>query len=199
MADDVNEDIENALNKIVSTTEQSGNLRKDLKNTIYETVSTLRKLFVMLKDSNDSKTRAISKLEIVGKTKTELEGARSRTVKSHGAPSLIPRREPASPRVWGPVLPGAENAKLYSEVLGGGIKQKPFKLTVKSKESQSPDTIKDLLKSKINPTEIKMGINSLKSLRDGRVLIETGSKEEVETLTRDINEECRAKMVANTQ
>lgn len=82
---------------------------------------------------------------------------------------------------------------------GGEIKQKPFKLTVKSKESQSPDTIKDLLKSKINPTKIKVGINSLKSLRDGRVLIETGSKEEVETLTRDINEKCREKMVANTQ
>jgi hypothetical protein len=54
-----------------------------------------------------------------------------------------------------------------------------------------------LLKSKINPTEIKVGINSLKPLRDGRVLIETGSKEQVEILTRDINEKCGEKLVAN--
>jgi hypothetical protein len=66
VAVDVNEDIENALNKIVSTPEQNGNLRRDLKDTIYETVNTLRKLFVMLEDSNDSKTRAISELEKTG-------------------------------------------------------------------------------------------------------------------------------------
>jgi hypothetical protein len=64
----------------------------------------------------------------LGKTETELEGSRSRKVKSHRAPSLIPRREPASPRAWGPALTGAGNAKLYS-------KQKYFKLTVESKES----------------------------------------------------------------
>ena len=42
-------DIEAALNKIVNTTEQSGNMRKELKKAIYETVSTLRNLFVTLK------------------------------------------------------------------------------------------------------------------------------------------------------
>ena len=42
MADAVSEDIEAALNKIVKTTDQSGNLRKDLKKTIFETVSNLR-------------------------------------------------------------------------------------------------------------------------------------------------------------
>ena len=42
-------DIEVALNKIVNTTEQSGNMRKELKKTIYETVSTLMNLFVTLK------------------------------------------------------------------------------------------------------------------------------------------------------
>jgi hypothetical protein len=42
--DGVTRDIEEALNKIVNTTEQSGNMRKELKKTIYETVSTLRNL-----------------------------------------------------------------------------------------------------------------------------------------------------------
>ena len=41
--------IEVALNKFVNATEQSGNIRKELKKTIYGTVSTLRKLFVTLK------------------------------------------------------------------------------------------------------------------------------------------------------
>jgi hypothetical protein len=49
MAEDgVTRDIEAALNNIVNTTEQSGNMRKELKKTIYETVRTLRNLFVTL-------------------------------------------------------------------------------------------------------------------------------------------------------
>jgi len=121
MADDVNKDIENALNKIVCTTEQSGNMKKELKHTIYETVSTLRKRFVKLKDSYDSKTRAIPELQtLVATTKTELEEARSRTDKDHEVPSLNPRREQTSPRARRLALPGWENAKLYSEAWGGG-------------------------------------------------------------------------------
>ena len=48
MADDVSESIENALNITVSTAERSGNIKKELKQTIFETVSTLRNLFVKL-------------------------------------------------------------------------------------------------------------------------------------------------------
>jgi len=44
MADEVTRSIEDALNKIVNTTDQSGNMRKKLKKNIYETVSTLRNL-----------------------------------------------------------------------------------------------------------------------------------------------------------
>jgi hypothetical protein len=48
MADDVYEGIENALNVIVSTTGSSGNMKKELKTKIFDTVSILRKLFVKL-------------------------------------------------------------------------------------------------------------------------------------------------------
>jgi len=42
MADEeVARSIEEALNKILNTTDQSGNIRKDLKKNIYENVSTL--------------------------------------------------------------------------------------------------------------------------------------------------------------
>ena len=57
-------------------------------------------------------------------------------------------------------------------------------------DSQSPDEIKGILKATINPTTIKVGIKSIKALRNGRVQTETGSKEESEKLTKDINEKC---------
>ena len=42
MAHDVNEGIENALNIIVSTTGSSGNIKKELKNIIFDTVNNIR-------------------------------------------------------------------------------------------------------------------------------------------------------------
>jgi hypothetical protein len=44
MTNEVGDQIENALSFIGSTTEQSGNMRKELKQTIFETVSNLRTL-----------------------------------------------------------------------------------------------------------------------------------------------------------
>jgi len=48
-ADEADEGIENALNLVVLTTERGGNMKKDLKQTMSETVSTLRNLFMKLK------------------------------------------------------------------------------------------------------------------------------------------------------
>ena len=48
--------IEEALNKIVSTTDQSGNVQKELK-AIYENVSTLRNLFVKMQATLKKGTR----------------------------------------------------------------------------------------------------------------------------------------------
>ena len=53
------------------------------------------------------------------------------------------------------------------------------------------------MKSKINPTDIKVGISTLKTLRDWRVQIETGSKEEIDTLQKDINDKCGDKVTVN--
>ena len=63
MADDVNEGTENALNVIVSTMGSSGNMKKELKTVLFDTVSTLRKLFLKLLDNNESNTRKITELE----------------------------------------------------------------------------------------------------------------------------------------
>jgi hypothetical protein len=61
---------------------------------------------------------------------------------------------------------------------------------VRSKAKHPPDMINKLFKSKVNPTEIKVGITSLKSLKDGRVMIEGSSKNEIETLRNKIGGKC---------
>ena len=96
MADEVSDQVEDALNLIVSTTEQSGNMKKGLKQTIFETVSTLRNLFAKLRDIRNIKTREISKLEMqVTKLKAELEECSSNDAKVHGMPCLIHCQEAA--------------------------------------------------------------------------------------------------------
>jgi len=55
-------EVEDSLNMVVITTEQSSNMKKALKQKIFETVSTLRTLFAKLKDKDDRKTKEINKL-----------------------------------------------------------------------------------------------------------------------------------------
>jgi hypothetical protein len=62
MAEDVKEGIENAHKVIVSTSRSSLNMKKELKTTIFDTVSTLRRLFVKLIDINESNVRKITEL-----------------------------------------------------------------------------------------------------------------------------------------
>jgi predicted translin family RNA/ssDNA-binding protein len=55
MTDDVSL-IENALNTIVNVTDKSGNMKKELKKLIHETVSNLRNLIFILKSNLLEKT-----------------------------------------------------------------------------------------------------------------------------------------------
>ena len=160
------------------------------------------------------KSSKISELEAeVTKAKTELQRFTDKALKVQGAPSVIPSREPAGPTVyWAQsVYPrqepaglriregspsGGSKRKLYSEAVVNKIPKNKFKLTVQSNEKLPPDNIKGLLKTKINPTEIKVGINTFKSPKDGGVLIETNSKKELEPLVKDINAKCDGKLEA---
>ena len=117
----------------------------------------------------------------------------------HGAPSLIVSQETARMTARGVAPSGAREGKLYSEAMGSEKKLTKFKLTVKSKENQSSETIKGLLKPKINPTSIKVVINTFKALKNGEVLIETNSKEEIAALGKVINVKCGDKLEANFQ
>jgi hypothetical protein len=70
---------------------------------------------------------------------------------------------------------------------------------VTSKTDHSGDAIKDIIKTSVNPTNMKVGIYALQSLRDGRVIMETKSKEDIERLCTNINDNCSQLLEANIQ
>jgi hypothetical protein len=211
MADEVWEEIACALSTIVNTADKSVNMKKELKNTIAETVSTLKNLLAKLKPVIESKTKIISELETKvnkvksqnkdggpscserGQTAPSLDGNQELTDSSdlrQTAPTLIPSQVPTAGSNQKAMPPGDNTRKQYSAVLKNKTQQQQFNITAKSKGNMSAEAIKEIPKAKINSTDIKVGIDSFKSLADGRVLITTSRKEEAETLENDIKEKC---------
>ena len=72
---------------------------------------------------------------------------------------------------------------------GGGDKR--YKIRLKTKDNEkSPEQIKLQLKKEINQTDIKVGIKTFKTLRDGRIIIERRSEEEINSLSSAISTKC---------
>ena len=156
MPDEVTRSNQNALNKIVNTTDQSGNMRKELKKIIYKAVSTLRNVFIKMKVMLEEGTKQKNQTEKeINATKIELEACRRANTKGKiGTPSDRERELPKT--VSTQVLPPHDHLhKICSEAVVGREERK-FKLTLRSKDSQNRDEIKRPLKSKVNPTELKV-------------------------------------------
>src|SRR5215469_15797162 len=78
--EEVPRNIEEALNEIVKTTDKSGNMKKELKKLIYENESTLRNLFVKLKEKLEEGMRLKDQLDKENSAlKTELDASRKVT------------------------------------------------------------------------------------------------------------------------
>jgi hypothetical protein len=89
MVDDVSQQIENAVNTIVSLTDKSGNLKKELNKSIHETVSNLRNLIFILKSNLLKKTEENNKTRNeVKQLKDTLEKWKSTPSTSLAAPSV---------------------------------------------------------------------------------------------------------------
>jgi hypothetical protein len=207
MADgEVSRSIGEALNEIVKTTDKSGNMKKKLKKTIYENVSTLRNLFVKMKEKLEEGMRLKEQMDNENNAvETELD-VRRRVANNTDTDS---NRETSSDRVREPTLTtsrqvqpshGCRNAnststqnkretpieretitpntvssqqrpsigstpRLYSDVAAERNGRK-FKLTVTTKRTHTPDEVQNLLKEKVKLTDIKVGVQSLKTLRD---------------------------------
>jgi hypothetical protein len=84
MAAEVRQEIQSELNNISSTKDQSGNMRKDLKKIIFESVSKLRNLFTKTIDMHDESIRQNKELEnAVNMAKAELCTRRSAVAMGH--------------------------------------------------------------------------------------------------------------------
>jgi hypothetical protein len=94
--------------------------------------------------------------------------------------------------------PHGSNRKFYSSVVAAHVETK-HKILITSRVNQTPDMIKKLLKSKMNRTEIKVRITSLKLLTDGRVMIQANSTNEIEALGAKIEETCGTELEVNIQ
>ena len=126
---------------------------------------------------------------------TDTESTKTR----HAAPSLDPTHNGHSSARH--VLPPEGKArKLYSEVEKmEDNADRRYKLRVKSRSNHSAENIKNVIKTSIKPTSMKIGICAFRSLRDSRVLLETKSKEELEMLHTNIKDKCIQLLEANIQ
>jgi cell division septum initiation protein DivIVA len=173
MTKSVAEEIEDALQLLVSAAEQIAKMKKELKQTVSGAVSTLRDLIVKLHVSRESKADEISKLEKqVDELKAELNDCRHSAAKVLGTPFSVERHEPAgqfavnvapqwgkkaklseSDKMNGKAVVLTDVTKLYSDLVGSGVAKKLFHLSVKSKGNTIQEKATELLKAKINPTE----------------------------------------------
>jgi hypothetical protein len=95
-----------------------------------------------------------------------------------------------------------EKKRLYSEALSDNqpkwAERKTSRLTVKSKSSHSIENMKTLVKTNVNPVDIKTGITTFKGLRNGRILIETHNKQKIDAVSKTMNEMCGKELDAST-
>jgi myo-inositol-1-phosphate synthase len=99
MEEVVEEEIENALNLVVITAEQSSKIGKALKEKIFETVSTLRQLFVKIRISGDLKLSEINNLtKKVSELETEQQSFREKQAEAQQTISVVDTNQQSKPR-----------------------------------------------------------------------------------------------------
>jgi len=109
-------------------------------------------------------------------------------IKKQGTTSIVQGTEPAGQLTQYVALPNSNRGRNYAEAVQG-TKGKTFKMTIKSRGAHPPEKIKQILKNKINLGEIKVRVNTFKTISGG-LLIETNSKEEIEVLEKEIQIKC---------
>jgi len=78
--------------------------------------------------------------------------------------------------------PSIEKRRLYSECLGAVSRRKQNQKLldlVNSKGSHGIEQMKAMVKTKVNPVEMRIGIIIFKGLRNGRLQIETHNRNEI--------------------
>jgi len=193
--------VEDALNVLINVTNKSGNLRNDLRKDILKAVSDLRKELAKLKCEVEDKNKLIVDLEKKAVETNNIlnalqAGEGSNGGEDHDATSLgwkVNSMDSASAGDWNVAV--RRTRKSYSDVVADRqgtvpFDKKRFKLFVKSKNNQSVEYTRTLLKSKVDPTQLKVGISALKTLKNGQILVESDNKSDLEEVNKRISEAC---------
>ena len=136
MANAVDECIEGALKSLMYVTEETKNLRRDLKQKIVIALSDLRKAFSQLNCEVEQGKKDVNSLrDELKNADTRLRHGSNRTSMLPGAPSL---QRSARENDIRQMLPSASQTRDYATALGGSLtvgSSKIFKLIVKSKNN----------------------------------------------------------------
>jgi len=139
MADDVSQQIENALNTIVNLTEKKWEIEERPK---HENVSNLRKLVFILKSNLLEKTEESNKRRNeVKQLKAMLEKWKSMTSERQAAPSVTSFTELTSHGTAVSSPSSGGRRKLFSKVLSGKNAER-HRLTVKPNDNKTAEEIK---------------------------------------------------------
>jgi hypothetical protein len=199
MAEDVTQQAEDALNTIDKLTNESGNLKKELRKLIHENVSNLRNLIYVLKDNLKEKTSENYQLQNeVKEMKKLMEARRDTQAEGQLATSMGLNLElgRTGNMIGSPSSGGRK--KQYAEVLTGKNGTR-HKLTIRTIDNQPTETVKKIIKSNIDPTSMKIGIRTFKGLQNGKVLFEVDTEEDMEALQNQIRDKCGDRLETNVQ
>jgi len=195
MAEDTVQHIDCALENRVNAMNQCKHIKSDLKKMIMESVRTLRNIFHALKkDIVDQSAKNIELQTEVNEMKRELQAYIDTHATTPVAPSIDRLKTPEVHTGEAQHPSSDRKIKYFSDIVAGQNNNKKFNVTIRSKENHTPETMKEFIKTKINPTQMKVGISTFKALKDGRILIEAGSKEEIERISKSIKEKCRKEL-----
>ncbi|PSN53931.1 hypothetical protein C0J52_02407 [Blattella germanica] len=161
--------LEDSLTSITDIAETPGYLKKESKQCVIKAVNSIREVFNKIMKEMKEKEKIIIELQ------------KQQTSQRH--------------------VPIPTTAMTYSETVRRNMhkheEKKGFQLVVKSKNQHSVEHMKSLIKTKINPTAMKIGISSFKALKNGNLIIETEHKEETEKMCKNINEVCGNELEPN--
>jgi len=148
---------------------QSKQVKNESKKMILESVSTLRNIIHTLKNEIVEKTAHNMKLQTeVKEAKRELQAYRDARTTTPVAPSVERTEKPETSMTDEQRLPTDRKVKSYADVATGRENNGTFKITIRSKGSHTSENMKELIKKRIYPTEMKVGISTFKALQDGR-------------------------------
>ena len=118
-----------------------------------------------------------------------LEAQRTTQLEGQLATSMNNTQEPLRTGSSAGTTPSEGSRKQYAEV-ASGKNGTSYKLTVRTKENESTETVKSIIKTNIDPTHMKIGIRTLKGMQSGKVITEANTEEEIEALQNQIMHKC---------